>query len=348
MKIFNVSTVHDFFDTRIQAHLAYSESAFFIGFAEDIKSCKVYKSLGRKTLFNRIVSNFRIVGILNKCNRGDIVIFHDPELMFAAGITKLINNELRVVFDAHENILEDVKHKTWLNPVLRYCARMYLQLLMKIVFPKVDAVLTVTPSLVNYYRKYTSQVVFVPNFPISAINSTYEVKSKARALKHCYIGSISRQRGAIKICELAESLDHPLLLVGRITDKGLESEMKGHRGWENVIYPGYIPNFELESMLSGYDVGLLLLDDIDTFHNSYPVKIFDYVNSGLIIVWTGRSGCEYEGLVKSFPNFRVSEGLERLTFDGYLEHFFDVDQNVETLDFAWGNYYGDFIKCVES
>tara|TARA_B100000902_G_C27319381_1_gene923350 strand:- start:4549 stop:5595 length:1047 start_codon:yes stop_codon:yes gene_type:complete len=347
MNTFNISTVHDFFDTRIQAHLASSENAFFIGFAGDKVSNKIYRNLGEISFSNRVLALFRIIKILKEFNDGDIVIFHDPELILAAGIAKFRNNKLRIVFDAHENILEDVKHKTWVNPIVRWVAQKYFHLLMKTVFPRIDGVLTVTPSLVKYYKNFASNVIFLPNFPFSKVESNFRIHSKARRLKHCYIGSISRQRGAIKICEIAESLEYPLLLIGSITDKELRREMEEHKGWENIDYTGYIPNKELQNRVSDCEVGLLLLDDIDTFYNSYPVKIFDYVNNGLIVVWTGRSGCEYENLVNSFPNLHLSENFNGLTFDKYLNHFFSIDQRIKNENFIWGNYYKEFIKCVE-
>jgi hypothetical protein len=347
MNIFNISTVHDFYDTRIQAHLTSSENAFFIGFTKEVISKKVYKNLGKSTFLSRVLAIFQIIKLSKGFNNGDIVIFHDPELILAAGMVKFFNNKLKVVFDAHENILEDVKHKYWINPIIRWGAEKYFYLLMKIIFPNIDGVLTVTPSLVKYYKNYAKNIIFLPNFPLSKINSNFSIHAYAKNLKHCYIGSISRQRGAIKICEIAESLNHPLVLIGRITDIELKKEMESHDGWGNINYSGFIPNGELKNHIGDCEVGLMLLDDIDTFYNSYPVKIFDYVKNGLVVAWTGRSGCEYENLVNSFPNYHLSENLRSLTFDTYLEFFFSIDAKLENETFIWGNYYKEFIKCVE-
>ena len=51
----------------------------------------------------------------------DIFIFHDPELIWI-GIKVAIFSEIKVVYDVHENIVESIKWKKWLNTLTKRLA----------------------------------------------------------------------------------------------------------------------------------------------------------------------------------------------------------------------------------
>ena len=176
MNIFNISTVHDFYDTRIQAHLTSSENAFFIGFTKEVISKKVYKNLGKSTFLSRVLAIFQIIKLSKGFNNGDIVIFHDPELILAAGMVKFFNNKLKVVFDAHENILEDVKHKYWINPIIRWGAEKYFYLLiMNFIFQFLSVALVIASDKVWIDEKHVLRDAEHRQLILHGVNIVYKV-----------------------------------------------------------------------------------------------------------------------------------------------------------------------------
>ena len=58
---------------------------------------------------------------LKKNTDTDIFIFHDPELIWI-GIKVAIFSEIKVVYDVHENIVESIKWKKWLNTLTKRLA----------------------------------------------------------------------------------------------------------------------------------------------------------------------------------------------------------------------------------
>ena len=346
MRLINVSSVHNFYDTRIQSHLNSSQDSFFWGFCDESNS-KLIFDLGRSSPKKRAFFSIDALRRFKHLSSQDIVIIHDPELLPLAFILKLFLCR-KVFFDAHENILSDIKHKYWIHPLVNKIYYILFSILLHVILPTMSGILTVTPSLVEYYRRYNKFVYFLPNWPLEFPSTNLSIEDKAINLRHCYVGSISRQRGAIEICELAMYLKHPILLIGSITDINLQLQMESHPGWKNIEYKGFLPNYMLNSLLKNQDIGLLLMDDIDTFRNSYPVKILDYAKNGLVTLWTGRSDCEYSKLVQQFPNYHLAEKLRSINFQDYLLHVYSYNCLISGYNYSWSSYFTKFQKCVES
>lgn len=346
MRLINISSVHNFYDTRIQAHLNSSHDSFFWGFCDE-SNPKIIFNLGRSSAKKRARFSIDALRRFKYLSSRDIVIVHDPELLPLAFILKLFLCR-KVFFDAHENILSDIKYKYWIHPLLNKIYYVVFLILLYAILPFLSGILTVTPSLVEYYKRYNKLVCFLPNWPLEFPTVNLSIEDKAINLRHCYVGSISRQRGAIEICELAMYLKHPILLIGSITDANLQLQMQSHPGWKNINYKGFLPNFMLSTLLENQDIGLLLLDDIDTFRNSYPAKILDYAKDGMVTLWTGRSDCEYSQLVQQFPNHHLAEQLKSINFEDYLLHNYSYNCSISGNNYSWLTYFSEFRKCAES
>lgn len=89
-------------------------------------------------------------------------------------------------------------------------------------------------------------------------------------------------------------------------------DVKSLPEWKNIIYKGYVNNAEISNLIAPYDVGILFLEDIDTFRDSLPVKIFDYAQEKLIIAWTGSVGAFYFKYVLNYPNIYLGQNFNDL------------------------------------
>ena len=111
----------------------------------------------------------------------DIYHLHDPELLRHA--LSLKKRGARVIFDSHENILESIDEKTYMAKPIRTIAKLYYAGLQRRVFPKLDAVVVVSPQMIETYSKYNNSVVMITNYPIVD--------------KQALIDSVGEQKGAI-------------------------------------------------------------------------------------------------------------------------------------------------------
>ena len=97
-------------------------------------------------------------------SKADIYHFHDPELFFPALFLSLTGN--KVVFDVHENIVEQIKDKTWLLKPLRYFAAFLFQIL-NIIATKFFAIIIAEHSYASIYNRWKTKypVTLVLNYP---------------------------------------------------------------------------------------------------------------------------------------------------------------------------------------
>jgi len=151
----------------------------------------------------------------------------------------------------------------------------------------------------------------------------------------------------MQILELAQRVQHPVLLIGAFTDERLLKFAEEHPGWVNVDYRGSVPHSDVFDLLSDRDVGLLLLEDIETFRDSTPVKIFDYASMNLLIYWTGAKNCYYKKFFnKNITGEHVGANLSsvKIDYDDYLEIKIDNDLS----NYVWEEAAESFYECVDS
>ena len=94
----------------------------------------------------------------------DVYHLHDPELL-PYGL-KLKKKGKKVIFDSHENTLESILQKEWIPAPLRKMVYHWFKAHQEGVCRQLNAVISVTPNIVEYFRSINSRTVQVANFPI--------------------------------------------------------------------------------------------------------------------------------------------------------------------------------------
>jgi glycosyltransferase involved in cell wall biosynthesis len=118
-----------------------------------------------------------------------------------------------------------------------------------------------------------------------------------------YIGTLSEARGIMELISAAEHLKGiaELWLLGGWNDQAFKSKCEKLAGFKNTKYLGTVNHEDVTKILNVASVGLCTLHPIDTFKDSYPIKVFEYMQNGLPVLmsnfemWQGLfcELCEY-------------------------------------------------------
>jgi glycosyltransferase involved in cell wall biosynthesis len=212
----------------------------------------------------------------------DLYHFHDPE--FLPYGARLARAGKRVVYDAHEDVRTQIRYKEWLPgpsraPVARAVARLEAACVARI-----DAV--VSPSLAALERLAPRQprAVLVANYPRLEAAAVAPWQRRERAA--CYVGGISRVRGAHALIDAMAHADAELYLAGPFSPPQLRRELERSAGWRRVRYAGRISPERVPDLLGRARVGVLPLQPIPNYRIAYPVKLFEYLAAGMPVVAT--------------------------------------------------------------
>lgn len=215
----------------------------------------------------------------------DIYHFHDPELL-PYGL-KLKKKGKRVIFDSHENTVEQILEKEWIPSVVRIPLYRCFDLYQKHVCRRLDAVVSVTPHICDYFRKVSSRVEMITNYP--AIKP-YLASIEKRERSLCFAGGISEVWCHKEIITAIDNVQNcTYVLCGKGTGDYFSS-LQQLPGWKQVDFMGCIPHEEIHAVLSSCCVGASVVRpsrnsgwNIGTMGNT---KIFEEMMAGLPVVCT--------------------------------------------------------------
>ena len=219
-----------------------------------------------------------------KNNDSDIFIFHDPELIWT-GIKASIVLKLKVVYDIHENTIQSIIRKKWLSPIAKLIAIIgysFLQQISKLFF---DHYLLAEDSYRSFIKK-NSTVIY--NYPLK-VDYDYQ---RIKEFDLVYLGDITEDRGALIMVKILSILKRKhskinLALIGKVPQilkNDLANAIVEYRLKNNIKLFGYMNYYEAMQIVCKSKVGLCLLKPIKNYIDSYPTKLFDYMQVGVPFV----------------------------------------------------------------
>ena len=215
----------------------------------------------------------------------DVYHLHDPELL-PYGL-KLKKRGKKVIFDSHENTLESILEKTWIPAPLRKVVYLWFKRKQENVSKRIDAVVTVTPHMVDFFRHLNSRTVQVANFPILACSHALpDISSKTVV----FAGGISRQWNHGTIIKALERLpDVRYCLCGPAGVDYLR-ELETLPAWGRVEYLGKVPYEKVPTFLAKSAIGMAVVSysrNTDWKNGTMGnTKIFEEMMAGLPVVCT--------------------------------------------------------------
>ena len=215
----------------------------------------------------------------------DIYHFHDPELL-PWGL-KLKRRGKKVIFDSHENTLESILEKDWLPRPVRDGMYGWFERRQRSVCGELDAVISVTPNIVEYFRTISRKTVQIANFPIFRAE-TEPPRCESRTL--VFAGGISTQWEHHMILRAMEKLPGCRYRLCGVCDEAYLTRLRQMPAWDRVDYLGKIPHASVPGEIAKCAVGMALLKPCrnSDWHNGTigNTKIFEEMMAGLPVVCT--------------------------------------------------------------
>jgi glycosyltransferase involved in cell wall biosynthesis len=207
--------------------------------------------------------------------------FHDPEFLpFGVGLARAGR---RVVYDAHEDVAVQMRHKDWIPSRARLRAAQAAAALEAACVGRIDAVVSPSASALDRLRPCQPRGVLVANYPrLETARAPAPWDQRMRAA--CYVGGITRVRGAHELVDAMAHVDAELLLAGAMWPPTLRSELERSAGWPRVRYLGRVDHDTVTEVLAQAKVGVIPLHPHPAYRDALPVKLFEYLAAGLAVI----------------------------------------------------------------
>ena len=215
----------------------------------------------------------------------EVYHLHDPELL-PYGL-RLKRRGKVVIFDSHEFTAQAILEKHWLpKPLRRIVYRLY-QAYEASVCRRLDAVISVSPHIVDYFSKINPRTVQVTNYPIFREAPMPDDGGDARII---FAGGITPQWMHETVLKALEKVPEcRYTLCGPVGEAYL-SRLEALPGWAQTDYLGRIPHGEVAKQMAHCRAGVALLrpgkntnGHSGTMGNT---KIFEEMMAGLPVICT--------------------------------------------------------------
>jgi glycosyltransferase involved in cell wall biosynthesis len=219
--------------------------------------------------------------------RASIYHIHEPELVPVALLLKRAG--ARVVYDVHED-----HPKTQIYEPYRFGKRTGFRLLEALARRACDGFVAATPAIARSLPP--KRTVAVRNLPLLEELPAHPRPAENGRADVVYVGGLTYPRGLREMVEAARRLSYPearLVLVGPFGAPEIERAAPSLPGWERVEHVGQVEHREVWRRLAGARVGLVILHPEESYLESLPTKLFEYMAAGLPVI------------VSDFPFFRA-------------------------------------------
>lgn len=215
----------------------------------------------------------------------DLYQFHDPELL-PYGL-KLKKKGKKVIFDSHENTLDQIQEKTWISDVIRKPMYVCFDRFQKHVCKRLDAVISVSPHICEYFAAFHPKVAMVTNYPVYQQLPRDERADRSLL---CFAGGISDQWNHETVIRALEQLPETRYVLLGSGDEHYLSSLRELPGWSQVDFRGRIPHEQVGKILGCCGIGVSVLSynynagmHRGTLGNT---KIYEQMMAGLPVICT--------------------------------------------------------------
>lgn len=213
----------------------------------------------------------------------DLYHMHDPELVPAGFVLKAMGK--RVVFDVHEDTVNDILNKDylfppWLLPVVSFA----YGAVERAAGHAFDGIVVARDDLVGHFAEFADPTL-VRNYPSRDIVGPPPHANGDGHLRVIYVGAMSTERGMMELMDAvqlaAERLPVELHLYGACSPASLEAAIREHPASRHTTFFGAVDYRRIPAILSAADVGVVCFHPSPNHVNSGPTKLFEYMAAGI-------------------------------------------------------------------
>jgi hypothetical protein len=217
--------------------------------------------------------------------KADLYHFHDPELILAGLILKSLGN--RVIYDVHEDVPRQVSAKHWITPWLRTAISVAVEFIETIAAKVLDGLVAATPHIASRFPK--QKTIVVQNFPLLSEFPLSRSQTRPQGEPvFAYVGALTLIRGVREmVCaigKVSSEREAVLRCFGQLVPAELETDLVKIPGWRTTELLGWGGRAEVAGLLATARAGLVLLHPTTNYIVSYPIKMFEYMASGLPVI----------------------------------------------------------------
>lgn len=207
--------------------------------------------------------------------------FHDSELLPYA--LKLIKKGKKVIYDAHEDLPRQIMSKHYIPKFLRSTVAFIIEKIENYYASKLTGIIGATTVIEERFKKFNKNTISICNYP-SLTEFDKPTKWDNKKNEICYIGGIFDVRGAEEMIKIMPKLNAKLNLAGQYSPDNYKDYLQKINGWEKVNDYGFVDRETIKDILNRSVLGLLLLHPLQSYIDSLPIKLFEYMAAGIPII----------------------------------------------------------------
>lgn len=271
-----------------------------------------------KNRIDRIFHSTRVVYKKALEVNADLYHFHDPELLFAGN--KLKKRGKKVIFDAHENVVSQIHDKEWIPGIFRNMSAIVYSAIQNRICKNLDAIISVTPGIIKFYKKINLNTVLVTNYPI------FEEKEIIRKPQKqvCFAGTLNSTWSHEIVLQALNRIEGiTYTIAGSIETAYLEELKKVSK--DNLNYLGKIPHRKVNELYANSFAGMAVNRSAQAKKEDGSLgntKIFEFMMNEVPVICT---------------NFKIWREIVEENNCGICVDMDDVDQIESAVRFILDN-----------
>lgn len=235
---------------------------------------------------NRIFRGLMSLGVWKRARRlrPDIIHFHDPELIPAALLLRFMG--YKTIYDVHEDYPEKIKTKTWLPAPLRLICSIGMKILESLGSACFSSTFVVTDHLQERFSNGKTRLL--RNYPLRSETLPVHLDKPAPLPRPLiYVGGLDAERGLVEMLKGFEAANTPcrsLELLGTTPDPAMNLHLDSASKSDRIVVHGWCTREVVKNRLTNALAGLVLLQATETYVESLPTKMFEYMAAGVPVI----------------------------------------------------------------
>jgi glycosyltransferase involved in cell wall biosynthesis len=256
-----------------------------------------------------------------------IIHCHDFDTL-PAGLWFGLFHHIPIIYDAHEHYAELVKPR--LKGIIGWVLFNMIILGEQIGAHFSSAVVTVDETLATIYQKQNHRVIILGHYPEKKMALQSNPVFTRPYLTLIYAGRLSADRGILFYADMVQKLQEKgiptrLLLAGTFTPESEKTKFDVYAKdvINSVHYLGWVPYDDMSHTYHDADIGLVVLSPEPRYVAATPVKLFEYMASGLPVI------------ASNFPS--IAEIINTANCGLLVDPLVDLAEAINAIEFWWKN-----------